>query len=284
MADETAKTIQTQATPQPFLKWAGGKRNLLPELKKRMPKVYSAYYEPFVGGGALFFSHPMGKSFLSDVNEELITCYRVIKDSPEALIQRLAELKADHSEKQYYEVRSRHDLENPLERAARMIYLNKTCYNGLYRVNSKNEFNVPMGRYKSPGIFDEANLRLCSRWLQETSLEGGDFTAIRPEQGDFVYFDPPYHDTFTGYTPLNFNEDDQIRLRDFCLELDSQGIFVMVSNSDTPFIRKIYKPFREKGKISAILAPRPINSKADERKNGKEVIITNYRPGRKHSQ
>ncbi|MDO8555954.1 MAG: Dam family site-specific DNA-(adenine-N6)-methyltransferase, partial [Nanoarchaeota archaeon] len=200
------------------------------------------------------------------------------KKEPKKLLTSLKNHEKNHAEKHYYETRSQKELEDPIAVASRFIYLNKTCYNGLYRTNSKGEFNVPMGSYTNPTIADVQNIFACNRVLQKATVNYQDFTKIKPKAGDFVYFDPPYHPTdevsFTKYTKSDFTEKDQTRLRDFALQLHKQGVFVMISNSDTAFIRDIYK--HKAFKIDVVDAPRTVNCKAEKRKPIKELLITNY--------
>ena len=261
----------------PFLKWVGGKRRIMNELKNRLPKKFGSYYEPFVGGGALFFETKPKKSFLSDVNLDLITTYTIIKNNPDELIEKLKIYQKYHCKEYYYEMRGKHGLENPVEVAARMIYLNKTCFNGLWRVNKKGEFNVPMGSYTNPGICQEENIRACNIDLQTTTIEYKDYQHIAPKAGDFCYFDPPYHPTnetsFTAYAKNDFSEKDQKELAEFCTILHDQGVHVMISNSNTKYINELYKS--SIFKIDIIDAPRSINCKPTGRKSVEEVIITN---------
>lgn len=280
MSTKESTTIIAHEKPTPFVKWVGGKRSIIHELINRLPKKINNYHEAFVGGGALFYTinNRANQCFLSDINPDLVTTYNVIKNDVSSLIELLKIHKEHHTKEYYYEIRSQHHLENPIEVAARFIYLNKTCFNGLYRVNKKGEFNVPMGSYKNPGILQEDNLRLVSNVLQHTSIELNEFDQIRPEAGDFVYFDPPYHpidaNSFTTYTKNDFSEKDQIRLRDFALELSNKGVNVMLSNSNAELILDIYnqEPFH----IHSIKAPRAVNSKANGRGAVKETLITNY--------
>lgn len=264
--------------PTPFVKWVGGKRSLIPELLKRLPSRFGVYYEPFVGGGALFFelSARLKAAFLSDVNLDLLLTYKVIRQDPEKLLELLSCHAENHSKEHYYAVRAQHELEEPVEIAARFIYLNKTCFNGLCRVNSKGEFNVPMGDYKNPAIVNAANIQACSNALRQAEIRLGTFDTIVPQPGDFVYFDPPYHpateSSFTKYAKGDFSEKDQIRLADFYTELHRRGVFVMLSNSDTAFVRGLYKKF----KISTVEAPRTVNCKPEKRNAVTEVLITNY--------
>ena len=236
------------------------------------------YFEPFLGGAAVFFhlNHP--QSFLSDSNRELVELYQVVKDEVEGLIEVLQIHKYERA--YYYRVRSQNPLIlTPVERAARLIYLNKTCFNGLYRVNSKGQFNVPFGRYKNPTICDPEGLRAASRALSQADISIGDFESIlgKAEKGDFVYFDPPYHpitktSSFTSYTAGNFGEPEQRRLAEVYARLAERGCYVMLSNSDTPLIRELYCRFR----INEIRANRAINSKPERRGKITELLIVNY--------
>jgi DNA adenine methylase len=263
------------STPRPFLKWVGGKGQLLSQLLPLLPTTWGTYHEPFLGGGALFFSLQPGRSVLSDVNPALVNVYRIVRDRPDALIELLSAHQAAHGPDYYYQVRAQHELPE-LEAAARLIYLNKTCYNGLYRENSKGQFNVPIGRYKNPTVCNSIDLQLASKALANTDIQVGDFMSRsgQPEPGDLVYFDPPYHplsetSNFTGYSRFGFGEEDQIRLRDRVVELADRGVKVMVSNSDCPFIRDIYQGFR----IETIEAGRSINSNATKRGKITEVVV-----------
>lgn len=265
----------------PFCKWAGGKTALLPEILPRLPAKINTYYEPFVGGGAVFFALAAEKRFkravLGDANEELIGTYAAIKEEVEAVIRNLQRSAEEHSKGYYYAVRAsapRH----PAARAARMIYLNRTCFNGLYRVNKSGGFNVPFGDYENPTICDEENLRAVSSVLQDVPFLPGDFvrSTMRAKRGDAVYFDPPYvpaSDTasFTAYTKGGFGPAEQERLRDVVLRLSKSGVHVLLSNSDTPSVRKLYaKGF----KIEEVSAPRRINSKGGKRGNVGELLIS----------
>ena len=276
------------ATPRPFLKWVGGKGQLLPELMKRIEKAgdLGRYHEPFVGGGALFFEltreHRLRKqAFLSDNNIRLIEAYRGVRDDVEGLIDRLNKHKAKHSETYYYEVRARVP-NHPLDRAARIIYLNKTCYNGLYRENSKGLFNVPFGRYKNPAICDEANLRDVAKALKKVKIEQRHFETVteKAKAGDVVYFDPPYHPvsktaSFTAYDRGGLeNEDLQRLLARVCQELHEKNVRVLLSNSDTPVIRELYKLPRFR--TETVQATRAVNSRADRRGKVNEVLVRNF--------
>ncbi|NJN61605.1 MAG: Dam family site-specific DNA-(adenine-N6)-methyltransferase [Coleofasciculaceae cyanobacterium RL_1_1] len=226
----------------------------------------------------------MAHACLSDVNADLITAYRVIQSDPDALIAALTIHANHHSKAHYYEIRQQHTLTDPIARAARLLYLNRTCYNGLYRVNRRGEFNVPMGRYKNPNIIQAENIRACHRVLQGVTIEHHPFADVNPPDGDrcFLYFDPPYHPSddgsFTSYSKLGFTAEDQARLRDFALNLHDRGHAVMLSNSNADLIRELYAqpPFR----IFEISAPRLVNCKSSQRQAVGEVLITTYPPGK----
>jgi len=267
--------------PLPFVKWAGGKRTLLGELSSRVPTQFDRYFEPFVGGGALFFAinARITNALLSDSNLELVITYNVIRKDPDGVIPLLEEHARRHSKDYYYRIRGQHALQDPIKIAARFIYLNKTCYNGLYRVNGSGHFNVPMGRYAAPSVYDLDNIIACHRALQVVQIEYRDFETIAPQAGDFVYCDPPYHPvgetaSFTKYTKADFSEEDQTRLRDFALRLHGQGIHVMVSNSDTPLIRRLYD--HPVFKVAIVQAPRFVNCKPTKRGPINELVITTY--------
>ena len=259
------------------MKWAGGKRSLLQEILHRTPDSFGTYWEPFVGGGALFFAleSQLTRAYLSDINPELVLTYKVVRDHVEDLIALLDAHAACHSHRAYYaSVRKMHDLQEPVEVAARFIYLNKTCYNGLYRVNKKGIFNVPKGSYINPKICDAANLRHTSRALGSARIRYGDFQNIDPAAGDFVYCDPPYDGASVAYAPHAFGDEQQLTLRDTVARWARRGVNIMVSNSDTPLIRALYgaNPFR----IHEVSAPRNINSNGNGRGKVAELIITTY--------
>ncbi len=274
--------------PRPFLKWVGGKRQLLEDLRRAVEAAgaFGRYHEPFVGGGALFFDlhrrRALGNkyAYLSDNNANLIDAYRGVKKHVEEVIERLEVHKAAHGKEYYYEVRAAVP-EGLADRAARIIYLNKTCFNGLYRENSKGEFNVPMGKYKNPPICDAANLREVSSALKRTKVEQRPFATVleRAEPGDFVYFDPPYHPTsrtanFTAYDKGGFGEDGQRELAKVFTELTERSVKVLLSNSKTSFILKLYKDRRFK--VDTVHATRLVNSRADRRGAVEEVLVRNY--------
>ena len=272
---------------QPFLKWAGGKRQLLPALRPLFPK-YKRYYEPFLGGGAVLFDQQPTTAFVNDFNSELINCYLTIRDHPEELLIEAA--KHPNTSEHFYQVREMDRSPNfalmtSVQRAARIIFLNKTCFNGLFRVNSQGQFNVPFGDYKKPAIADPAIIRAISRYLNKAKVtfRNGDFAEAVADtrQGDFVYFDPPYDPvtdpaSFTGYTLDGFNRDEQRRLKELCDTLTARSVKLIVSNSDTPFIRDLYTDDRYT--IQNVQARRAINSVASGRGKIGEVFILNYTP------
>ncbi|MFA6329696.1 MAG: DNA adenine methylase [Candidatus Micrarchaeia archaeon] len=268
---------------KPFVKWAGGKRQLLDELLRGLP-AFNNYHEPFLGGGALFFrleaENKLKRVFLSDYNEELINAYRVVKTSVLELMAELALSKYANEEHAYYKIRANKP-ETPVGRAARFIYLNKTAFNGLYRVNSKGGFNVPFGRYDNPNILDGQNLMLVHRALQKDDLYCGDFNIVlkNAKKGDLVYFDPPYAPVsktanFTGYTKDSFVEGDQERLFRTFKALDARGCLVMLSNSYSDYTNDLYSEFE----LETVLASRAINCKGDKRGKVRELIVRNWEP------
>lgn len=266
----------------PIVKWVGGKRQLMFELLKNMPKNYNRYFEPFIGGGALFFYLQPDNAYISDMNEELINLYQVVRDNVDELVADLQ--KHDISKEYFMEIRNidrTEEYENwsDVQKASRFIYLNRTCFNGMYRVNSKGEFNVPFGHYKNPRILDENNLINCSNLLQRTEIKHADFSEIlkKVKKGDFVYFDPPYvplseTSSFTSYTKDGFDMDMQFKLRDVCDELDSMGVKFLLSNSDTKLVNELYENYN----IKKVFASRQINANADGRGKITEVLVRNY--------
>jgi len=276
---------------RPFLKWVGGKRQLLPEIVKYVPKLISknTYYEPFIGGGALLFELQRPKAVINDSNKELINCYKVIKDSLDELMEELSKDKYSNSETSYYEMRDldrstkKYEILSEVEKAARIIYLNKTCYNGLFRVNSQGQFNVPFGRYKNPNFLDDAVLRAVNKYLNSNNITllNQDFAkAVQDaKKGDFVYFDHPYDPvsetaSFTGYDVNGFNRDEQERLKEEFDALHERGCKVMLSNSCTDFILDLYKDYQDT--IIKVRATRSINSNALKRGRVDEVLVLNY--------
>ncbi|MBI4780439.1 MAG: DNA adenine methylase [Oscillatoriophycideae cyanobacterium NC_groundwater_1537_Pr4_S-0.65um_50_18] len=271
--------VSQHIPPRPFLKWAGGKAQLIQQYQSHFPQRYKTYYEPFLGGGAIFFHLSPTQAMLTDINPELVNVYRCVKESVEAVIARLEVHHRSHNPDYYYEMRSTPG-KTQVEKAARFIYLNKTCFNGLYRENSKGEFNVPIGRYKSPRICNPDLLYAVSQTLKHTEIQVASFDAVlnyATDPQDFVYFDPPYHpisltSSFTGYSRYSFHAQDQIRLRDTFAELAQRGVQVMLSNSDCEFVRDLYQDFN----IYTISASRAINSNAQKRGKISEVLVTSY--------
>ncbi len=268
----------------PFLKWVGGKRQLMTEIEPLLPSRISTYYEPFVGGGAVFLHTQPKKAVINDYNSELINVYETIRDDVDALIEHLATHENDSD--YFYQIRALDRQEgfdklSKIERASRVIYLNKTCFNGLYRVNSSGEFNTPFGRYKNPNIINDTVLQAVSNYLKNDNIKflSGDFEeAIKgARKGSFVYFDPPYDpisksSNFTGYVQGGFGNEEQIRLRDACIKLDKKGIKFLLSNSSTAFMKDLYKDFE----IIEVGASRHINSVGSKRGVVTEILVRNY--------
>ena len=268
----------------PFLKWVGGKRQLMNEIEPLIPSKISTYYEPFIGGGAVLLNQQPKRAIVNDYNSELINVYKMVRDHVEELIEDLA--THENESEYFYRIRVQDREEgfenlSALKRASRVIYLNKTCFNGLYRVNSSGEFNTPFGRYKSPNIVNEPVLRAVSRYLQNNDIEllSGDFEdALKGvRKGAFVYLDPPYDpvsksSNFTGYVEGGFGSDQQERLRNVCIKLHQKGVNFLLSNSATPFIKELYKDFE----IIEVGAKRHINSVASKRGEVTEVLVRNY--------
>ena len=269
----------------PFVKWVGGKRQLLNEIEKHIPEQFSKYYEPFIGGGAVLFHVRPKNAIINDSNEELVNLYNVIKESPEELIEDLKKHK--NEEKYFYEVRGIDrekekylELSN-IQRASRIIFLNKTCYNGLFRVNSSGEFNSPFGRYKNPNIVNDVTIRAVGNYLSKNDIQilNTDYekSLSKIRKGAFVYFDPPYDpisdsSSFTGYTKNGFDRTEQERLKKVCDKLNDKGVNFLLSNSSTEFIRDLYKDYN----IFSIKAKRAINSKGNGRGETTEVLVKNY--------
>lgn len=273
---------QLKSETYPIVKWVGGKRQLMFELIKNRPKSYNRYFEPFIGGGALFFELQPEQAYISDMNEELINLYSVVRDNVYELIKDLS--KHEVSKEYFLEIRNIDRTEqytelSDVERASRFIYLNRTCFNGMYRVNSQGQFNVPFGHYKNPRIIDENNLLNCSELLKKTEIKCADFSEIltKVKKGDLVYFDPPYvplneTSSFTSYTKDGFDIDMQFKLRDVCDELDTMGVKFMLSNSDTKLVNELYANYE----IKKVFASRQINANADGRGKITEVLVRNY--------
>lgn len=269
----------------PVLKWVGGKRQLLPLIKPMLPKRITSYCEPFVGGGAVLFDLQPKKAIVNDINSDLILVYTVIRDNVEALIELLETYP--NEENFYYELRnidrdkSKYNKLSEVEKAARVIFLNKTCYNGLYRVNNAGEFNSPFGKYKNPNIVNAPVLRAVSAYFNSAEIKFStvDFEVVLEQvrKGTFVYLDPPYDpvsgtSNFTGYSKGGFSKEKQIQLRECCDKLNARGVKFMLSNSATDFIKEQYSNYH----ITIVQAKRAINSVASKRGDVDEVIITNY--------
>ena len=265
---------------KPFLKWVGGKRQLVPEIKRYMPARFERYFEPFMGGAALFFDLQPDNAFLSDVNSELVNCYHIVRDEPEALIELLATHYYDKD--YYYHIRNL-DRDSAVfaslsavERAARLIFLNRTGFNGMYRVNSRGEFNVPFGRYANPQILNEDLIYQASATLQSTQISQCSYDAIltQAQSGDFVYFDPPYMplsktSNFTSYAKDDFDYDDQKALALCCRNLADKNISFVASNSYVDDVKNLYQEFD----FIELKARRSINAKADGRQPVSEILI-----------
>lgn len=269
----------------PFLKWVGGKRQLLPEIRKYLPPSYKSYFEPFLGAGALFFELRPKASVINDINTELMNCYQVIKENLSDLILDLSKHK--HNQEYYYQLRSldrqqrQFQLLNNVQRASRFIYLNRTCFNGLYRVNREGYFNASFGKYKNPNYQNFELLQAISDFLNQNNVMicNNDFqqALISAENEDFIYFDPPYDplnqtSKFTHYQTKIFRREEQLRLKNTFDELNAKGCKLMLSNSATEFIRELYQDYR----IIAVKASRAINSKGSGRGQVEEFLILNY--------
>lgn len=280
---------QIFATPKPFVKWAGGKRQLIPILNENLPETFGTYFEPFLGGGALLFhmltERQSQKCSISDLNSDLVLSYTTIRDRVEDLITSLKNHERNYqkdSKYYYYSIRESNP-RSQIEKTSRLIFLNRTCFNGLYRVNSKGKFNVPLGKYSNPNIVNEDNLRSVSHILQSSkvSINCSDFEAVLRgvKKDDLVYFDPPYQpvsDTanFTSYTNKDFTYDDLSRLAELCMDLDSKGCRVLLSNSNSKEVADMFsaKPW----KVNKIQANRSINSNSKKRTGHYELLIRNY--------
>ena len=272
---------------KPFVKWAGGKRQIIDKLKEYVPDEYDTYYEPFIGGGALLFELSPKKAVINDLNEELMNVYNCLcnEEKFKKMCNLLNHYEAEHSEEFYYEIRNKDKNKNAYNRlsdytkAARTIYLNKACFNGLYRVNSKNEFNVPFGKKTKINTYEGSNLITVSNYLtmSDIKIQSVDFeeSLKTAKKGDFVYIDPPYDSdtsTFNNYTEDGFGKEEQRRLAQVYKDLDKRGVYVMLSNHNTTLINELYKDYH----IHIIEAKRNINANVKKRGKVEEVIITNY--------
>jgi DNA adenine methylase len=279
-----AKRQDSSKTVRPFIKWAGGKTNLIPTLSSRLPNHYRTFYEPFCGGAALFFWVKPSQGVLSDINPDLINLYKVVRNNPEDLLEFLGLHKQEHSAEYYKYVR---DLYNspvkhfwsPLVRASWFLYLNKTCFNGLYRVNQQGKFNVPIGDYKDPKIQSRSTITECSAVLRQAQIICGDYSKVleKAQHQDFCYLDPPYlplegSKNFTQYTQGGFGLEEHYELRSYCDELTARGVQWMLSNSGCELVNDLYSQYQ----IETVQAPRSINSKANDRGDVTEYLIRNY--------
>lgn len=263
---------------RPFMKWVGGKTRLLEQYADLFPRSFARYHEPFVGGGAVFFALGPSEATLCDTNAELVNVYRVVRDRVSSLIKNLQRHRYDKAH--YYAVRAIDPATlDPVERAARTIFLNRCGFNGLYRLNKSGKFNVPFGRYSNPTICDEPNLRACARALGGVELVHSTYETVvdAAEEGDFVYFDPPYHPlsktaSFTEYVAGGFSDEDQVRLSILYKALTLKGVKAMLSNSSTPLIHTLYKDFD----VRIVQAPRAVNSNPARRGKVPEVVVLNY--------
>lgn len=276
----TLHTTLSTPPPQPFVKWVGGKRRILNTINRYLPDHIGTYWEPFVGGGALFFylvsQERISCAHLSDINQELIDTWLAIQEAPDRLIRRLRKHQAEHSKEHYYQVRAAERLRTHFDVAARLIYLNKTCFNGLWRVNRNGKFNVPMGRYTNPKILDRRNIIACHKALEVASITCSSFDKVTPRSGDFVYADPPYDETFNGYAAGGFGEQGQMNLFEAAKEWDKVGAKIMISNANTSTVKCLYGD-DPRFHIKYIIAPRAINRDGTDRKPVREVVIRNYR-------
>jgi DNA adenine methylase len=271
---------------RPIVKWAGGKSKLLPELLERVPTDIRTYAEPFAGGAALFFavagdrSRAVRRAVLADQNDELVACYRAVRDDVEALIRALGKYRYDRD--MFYAARDRETAGlSDVERGARLLFLNHTCFNGLWRVNASGKFNVPFGQYKKPRILDADGLRSASAALSGVAIEKRDFAEVTRGlgAGDFVYLDPPYVPlsktaSFTAYASSGFGPADQERLARELLALRERGVFAMLSNADTPETRALYRDFA----VHVVRAPRSINSNGNQRGETSELLVVSWEP------
>ncbi len=263
---------------KPFVKWVGGKRSIVPALIELAPHNYNLYCEPFVGGGALYWALKPSKAVLMDSNEELVITYKIVQTKPARLISLLKEHEENHRKgrEEYYRRVRGNSHEDAEQVAARFVFLNRTGYNGLYRVNQKGEFNVPYGKYENPLICNEKTIMECHQALQGVEIRLGTFerSNVFAEEGNFYYLDPPYAGTYNSYRKEGFSEDLQKKLMEFCKALHKKGVKFMLSNSDTPLIRDLYR--YKHFNIREIKAPRYVSCKSDGRVKVTELLINNY--------
>lgn len=280
--------LEVKIAAKPFLKWVGGKGRLVPQLRQYYPVSFKNYFEPFFGGGAVFFDLTFSnKAYINDINDTLIEAYIHIREDVEALIRKLEilqdeyrSLTDDERQEFYYQQREKFNNLTPgITKTTLLIFLNKTCFNGLYRENKKGKFNVPFGRYANPSICNKENLRAISKKLQTTTITSKPYREAVKEAkaGDFVYLDPPYHplnatSSFTAYHEGDFTAENQKELRDLFVELDKRGCYVMLSNSASDYIRELYKDYGQE----SVLAARSINSNATKRGKISELVVLNY--------
>lgn len=265
---------------KPFLKWAGGKQQLLIELRRYIPNYFNNYYEPFLGSGALFFDISPNKAIISDINSDLINCYMIVKNKVDELIENLK--KHINSADYFYKMRGKNLTKlSAVEKASRFIYLNRTCFNGLYRENKKGQFNVPFGRYQNPKIVQEESLIKASMLLKKARILKSHYKDVlkNAKKGDLIYLDPPYfplggYSDFKRYHKVFFEQKDHEELSDVFEELDRKGCFIILSNSDTTFTRNLYSRWR----IHVVMAKRLINCDASRRGKVTEILVTNYEP------
>ncbi|MCI8330655.1 MAG: Dam family site-specific DNA-(adenine-N6)-methyltransferase [Bacilli bacterium] len=276
---------------QPFLKWAGGKRQLIPQMEKYLKNIkYTKYYEPFVGGGSILFYLQPTKAIVNDYNKDLIECYKCIKNNYDELIKELEKYENMNNEEDFYRIREYDRKEEykkwtSIEKSARLIYLNRTCYNGLFRLNSSGQFNTPFGKYKNPNICNKPVLKALHDYFINNDIEffQEDFEVCCKDvpKGSLIYFDPPYDQfeeqvNFVGYTENGFSKDDQKRLKRLCDNLINKGCTVVISNSATPFIKELYND-KSLYTVHTLMAKRNINSKAQKRGEIEEVLIIGKR-------
>jgi DNA adenine methylase len=280
----TGTSAENLPAPSPFVKWVGGKGKLQHTLGAMLPPgaELMRHVEPFLGGGAFFYARQPERALLCDINKDLILTYKAVRDELPAVVRHLGQFAHRHDKAHYYATRTRYNAQShrsDAERAAMFIYMNKTCFNGLHRVNRRGEYNVPIGSYKNPRILNVEGLYAASMQLQNADIECTPFESLlsHVKPGDFVYLDPPYEPVsrtanFTGYAVNGFSQEDQVRLRDVVRDLDRRGARIMLSNSDVPFIRELYRGFQ----IDQIMAPRAISCVGSKRQSVPEVVVRNY--------